>query len=137
MNHAVITIRTRHIIAFIVLLLVTGWIKYCLTPEHPLSEKAAYAMVAREVPAGTSRSDIEHWIESKGWGASYGYRFKSLDDMSGHFKGRPEDMTGYVGVLIPDNTRIFLGNGDLLMVFYLDKDDCLIQFYGQQILNTL
>jgi hypothetical protein len=46
-------------------------------------------------------------------------------------------MAGYVCCWFFDNTRIFMGNGDLFLIFFLDKDDRLLQFYCHQVYNTL
>jgi hypothetical protein len=124
----------------IVSLLILGivwFLWYTLVPTFPLSEKQAYALVARELPIGSSKSEIENWMKSKGLQPEYGDRLQSLSLESDPYKGRPEDMAGYVCCWVFDNTRIFMGNGDLFMVFFFDKDDRLLQFHCHQVYNTM
>jgi hypothetical protein len=110
---------------------------YALVPAHPITKERAYDLIAREVPLETHRSEIENWFKSKGWGNRYGYSVKDEFTVSGWYKGRPEDMKGYVACFIEDNSRTIYGSGDLVLVFYLDKDDKLIQVYCHQYTNAL
>jgi hypothetical protein len=135
-------VRKRKIILSILLLLALigfiGWITYLFTPTHPISREQAYALFAREVPLGSSRIEIENWIASKNWGKRYGYYPKRKSEDDYWFKGNPEYMTGYVSCYIEDNSRkLTTGSGDLVLIFYLDKDDKLIQVYYHQYSNSL
>jgi hypothetical protein len=132
--------KKRKIWLAIVSLLVLGivcLVWYGFTPTHPISQEQAYALIAREVPMGSSRIEIEEWLGPKGWGNRCGYGVKDGFTVSSWFKGRKKDMTGYISCLIEDNSRIFLGNGDLFLVFYLDREDKLIQFQCKQVYNPM
>jgi hypothetical protein len=129
----------RKIQLAIVSLLILGivwFLWYTLVPTFPLSEKQAYVLVARELPIGSSKSEIENWMKSKGLQSKYRDRLPK-DSVTEMFKGQFEDMAGYVCCWVFDNTRIFMGNGDLFMVFFFDKDDRLLQFHCHQVYNTM
>lgn len=116
---------------------IVWFLWYALVPTFPLSEQQAYALVARELPLGSSKSEIEKWMKSKGLQPKYRDRLQGMDSVSDSFKGRPEDLASYVCCWIFDNTRIFMGNGDLFLVFFFDKDDRLIQFHCHQVYNSM
>jgi hypothetical protein len=132
--------KKRKIWLAIVSLLVLGivWFLWCaFTPTHPISQEQAYALIAREVTLGSSKNEIEDWLRSKNWGDRCGYGVKDGFTVSSWFDGRKQDMTGYIVCLIKDNIRTYLGSGDLMLVFYLDKDDRLIQYHCHQFYNGM
>jgi hypothetical protein len=134
-------VRKRKIILSTLLLLVLigfiGWINYLFTPTHPISQEQAYALIAREVPLGSSKNEIEEWFGSKNWGDRCGYGVKDGLTVSSWFKGRKKDMTGYISCMINDNSRTIWGSGDLVLVFYLNKDDRLIEYYCHQFISSM
>jgi hypothetical protein len=114
------------------------FVNYLFTPTRPISREQAYDLIAREVPMGASRIEVENWIDSKGWGERCGYMAKSLGTVSEDwFKGNLDEMKGYVSCFIADNSRTIWGSGDLVLVFYLNKDGNLIQYYCHQFSNSL
>jgi hypothetical protein len=114
------------------------FVNYLFTPTRPISKEQAYALIAGEVPMGASRIEVENWIDSKGWGERCGYSAKSWGTVSEDwFQGNSDEMKGYVSCFIADNSRTIWGSGDLVLVFYLNKEGRLIQVYCHQFSNSL
>lgn len=113
------------------------FVNYLFTPTHPITKEQAYALIAREVPVGASRIEIENWIDSKGWGNRCGYTAKSSGTDFDGVKGGLEDLAGNVGCYIEDNTRTLDSSGDLVLVFYLNKEGKMVGYYCIQYSNSM
>jgi hypothetical protein len=81
--------------------------------------------VIRGVPVGSSREEVEKWLDLQGFGSYYlaASEYELKYESSVHDAGLdPDSLGGIVTAMIPDTDRSFMVQGSIRLNFFLDKE---------------